>query len=573
VGVVAIPRPQAEPTSVTRPVSHERAGAVEVLAVAGLTLLVLGITALPYLYGYLIAGADRVFMGIVMNVPDTAQYFSWARESQHSILIENKLTPEHGAAVFFNLFWLVVGRLAATLGLGIAETTQLVRPLAGAVYIGAIYWFVGLVTRTRLQRWTAFLVAALGGGLGWLLVVGKQFSGVLSAPLDLYVTEPNTFLSVLAFPHQAMAGGLQVVIFGLAALAFERKCGRRALAAGLLALALGVQHGYDLLIVYAVVGVTGLLLVLRDGGWLRMIWLGALVCVPAMPAALYLFALTRISPIWQGVLAQYGNAGVYTPSPLHLLVLMGLPLLVVLGGVALLIARRAQLRGWFERAPARELLVWAWLIVGCGLLYIPTDFQIKMLAGWQVPVALAATWLLLERMVPALARRSHFGPQPRLAQVVAFLFVALVLPVNVYLLSWRFVDLGRRDYPYFLQTNEVAALHWLESNSAPQDVVLSSMTLGQYVPAVAGNNAFLAHWAQTLDFYTKGRLVNSVFDARTSDADRKAILDQYGVNYVLHGDPERALGDYDPVNSDYLERVDVSGRVSVYRVEHAARQP
>ena len=30
------------------------------------------------------------------------------------------------------------------------------------------------------------------------MVVAKQFSGVLSAPLDLYVTEPNTFLSVLA---------------------------------------------------------------------------------------------------------------------------------------------------------------------------------------------------------------------------------------------------------------------------------------------------------------------------------------------------------------------------------------
>src|ERR1700736_5899970 len=146
MGVVTVPRPRALPTAVSR----GRGGAVEAVVVTGLTLGVLVVTALPYLYGYLVAGADRVFMCIVMNVPDTAQYFSWARESQHALLIENKLTPEHGDAVYFNLFWLVVGRLAAMLGLGIAETTQVVRPLAGAVYIGAIYWFVGLVTRTRL---------------------------------------------------------------------------------------------------------------------------------------------------------------------------------------------------------------------------------------------------------------------------------------------------------------------------------------------------------------------------------------------------------------------------------------
>ena len=50
-----------------------------------------------------------------------------------------------------------------------------------------------------------------------------------------------------------------------------------------------------------------------------------------MPAALYLAYLTSQSPIWRGVLAQYGNAGVYTPTPPHLLILMGIPLLSTAG--------------------------------------------------------------------------------------------------------------------------------------------------------------------------------------------------------------------------------------------------
>ena len=55
---------------------------------------------------------------------------------------------------------------------------------------------------------------------------------------------------------------------------------------------------------------------------------------------------------------------------------------------------------------------------------------------------------------------------------------------------------------------------WLDENSRPEDVVLSSLTIGQYVPSVAGNSAFLAHWAQTLDFFEKRRLVGEFFAGR-----------------------------------------------------------
>jgi hypothetical protein len=525
------------------------------------------VTTLPYLYGYLVAGVDRVFMGIVMNVPDTAQYFSWARESQRAILIENKLTPESGDAVYFNLFWLVIGRLASWFSLSISVTTQIARLVVGAAYIVAIYWFLRLVTRSTLERWSAVLVAVLGGGLGWLLVVGKQLSGTLAAPLDLYITEPNTWLTVMAFPHQAIAGAFQVVILGMAALAFERASVRLALIAGVLGLLLGVQHGYDLLIVYAVVGTVGALLVLRDHSWRRTIGLGVLICAPSMPAALYLAYLTRVSPIWRGVLAQYGNAGVFTPSLPNLFVLMGVPLILAAAGLPWAVVHRTQVRAWFERASAREILVWAWLVVGLALLYIPTDFQVKMLACWQVPVAFAATRVLLApgaRMLQSRGMR-----HPHLPHVLVIAFVLSVIPVSLYLVSWRIFDLGRRDYPYFLKPDEVAATHWLDTHASRSDVVLSSLTIGQYVPELTGDRAFLAHWAETLDFYGKRGLVNEFFDAGTSDTARQAILQSWDVQYVLYSEEEHALGAYDPERSPYLTPVFSSPGATVYRTQVA----
>lgn len=522
---------------------------------------VMVVTTIPYLYGYRSTPAGKQFMGILLNVPDTAQYLSWARESSQRLLIENKLTSEHGPAVFFNPFWLVVGRLAVLLRLSFAEALQVVRPVTGAIYLVAAFWFIALVTGDRTERWVSFLVVTLGGGLGWLEVVLKAVTRKAPAPLDLYVYEPNTLLSVLAFPLQAMADGLLVLILGLVALAFERKSARLAILVGFLSLILGFAHGYDLVITYAVTGTVALALAIRDRDLLRPVRLAVIVGVISCPAAFYVFLLSRLSPIWQGVLAQYGNAGVFTPSPAHLLILMGVPLI-------LLVVTPGE-RPDLQKARAREILLASWLVVGFALLYIPTNFQIKMLGGWQVPVGILATRATLTRAVPGVKgffKRHGWRPLIRPELVVGCLLIAAVVTTNLYLYAWRFVDLGRHEAPYYLSRGEVDALHWLEASSNPSDVVLSSLTIGEYVPSVSGNNAFLAHWAMTLDYFGKRRLVGEFFNGGGSDAARRAIVDRYNVRYVYYGPAERALGSYNPDTSPWLTKVFSNGGVSVYRI-------
>lgn len=530
----------------------------EMLIFLGVVAGVMVVTTVPYAYGYFSSPPDRQFMGILLNVPDTAQYLSWARESSWAVLIGNKLTPESGEPVFMNLFWLVVGRLAKALGLGLAETVQLVRPLSGVVYLGAIYWFVALVEEDRLRRLTAFLVISLGGGLGWLLVVGKQFTGELSSPLDVYVTEANTFLTVLAFPHQAMASGILALILCSSALALERRSFGLAVVAGVLGLALGLQHGYDLLVVYGVLGAATVALAVQTKCWLRILAICAVVGVLSAPAALYLAYISYASPIWRGVLSQYGNAGVYTPEPVHLLVLMGLPLLLIM-------ATRPERAGSGPYS-ARELVLGSWLVVGFLLLYIPTDFQIKMLAGWQIPVGIVATRIMFTHFAPTV-RALLAGTRWRPDVALSLALVLAVLPVNAYLLAWRFVDLSRHDYPYYLHQDELAAMRWLETNSSPTDVVLSSMTIGQYIPSVSGNTAFLAHWAQTLEFFEKREMVTRFFDAGTTERDRHDVVERFGVRYVFHGRQERALGSYIPDNDARFRKVFSDRSTSIYRIE------
>ena len=215
-----------------------------------------------------------------------------------------------------------------------------------------------------------------------------------------------------------------------------------------------------------------------------------------------------------------------------------------------------------------NLFVMGWFVAGAVLNYVPTDFQIHMLNSWQIPMAVLAAKGVHEFILPAIVKRwPQTGAWP--VRWVPLLLVIAVLPTNLYLWSWRFVDLARHDYPYFLHQDDVAAMQWLRDNASPEETVLCSQTIGQYVPAVSGNIAFLAHWAQTVDYYDKEERVARFFDRATSSQERAETARDSGVDYVLHGAPERALGDYDPADADWLVQVLSLPHTSVYRVDSA----
>jgi hypothetical protein len=155
-----------------------------------------------------------------------------------------------------------------------------------------------------------------------------------------------------------------------------------------------------------------------------------------------------------------------------------------------------------------------------------------MISSWQVPVAILAVIGLFDYLIPALSR---WLKNISLASAAAPVFILLVLPTNLYLLAWRFVDLRRYDYPYFLYRDEVEAMEWLEDNTQPDSVILSAYDPGQYIPGISGRRAFLAHWAQTLDFYEKQEMVAEVFARDVDDQRRREILQKYSVDYIMSG--------------------------------------
>jgi hypothetical protein len=535
---------------------------------AGLALGLIVVSSLPYLYGYLASPADRQFMGLVYGVHDYAQYMSWARESGERLLVENKLTAEQSPPAFFNLYWWLVGRAARLSGLDFLAVNQLGRLLSILLFVLAAGAFCAAVFDEPARRRFALLLTALSAGFGWGLAALKPLLGELPLPLLVHNSLGNTFFSAMVAPHHLFAAAVLAGLFWLVLRGYQHGSIWRLALAGLLALVLGLAHTYDLVLAYAVVACFGLLMTLRDG--LRWRWLSGLALFYALsaPAPLYWALLSVSRPDWREVLAQFRNLGVFTPDPLQLIVLLGpmLPLaLLTYRGLVPLAERTAT-----------DLLLYTWLGLNLLLIYLPLNFQIMLLNGSQLVLAVLATRGLFDHVLPWVRRAAEQARWPGAATVrpallggarlLPVLLVLLMLPTNLYLLAWRCLDLGRGAYPYYLAHDDLAALGWLEQRVEPADVVLSSLEVGHFVPGRTGAHAFLAHGANTLDFNRKRNLVERFYSTSMSDAERRELLARYRVSYIFLGPAERRLGQFQPDQAEYLRPAFVSPLTSVYRV-------
>ncbi|NLE45706.1 MAG: hypothetical protein GX620_13370 [Chloroflexi bacterium] len=528
--------------------------------------VVLVFTSLPYLYGYLSSPTDKQYMGLMLNVPDHGQYLSWWRSFQSTFLVRNKLTPEANEPLFFNLLWWTLAQVSKWTGLGYAAVYQAFRWVAGGSFLWAAYRLIAQFVPEAPRRRVTFLLLSFSSGLGWVLVVLKYTltGGELLFPLDVFIAEGNSFLCILGYPHFAFAITFIALAFEFAWRGWREERTWPMVWSGVVSFLLGWMHAYDLLLIYVIIGAFALSIWVRDRvfPW-RLFWGGVIIAVLSCSGAVYSVILTTVDPLWEEVLAQFANAGVYTPTPPHLVILFGFPL--ILAAIAWI--GMAVRRHWSDE----RLFVMGWFAAGAVLIYIPTDYQIHMLNSWQIPMVILATGGLYDVIIPAISKigvgiRGLGLNRQRVSQLVIVTFLLAVIPTNLYLWVWRFVDLARHDHPYFLYRDEVAALDWLRENTSADDVVLSSITIGQYVPALSANTAFLAHWAQTVDFYDKSERVESFFDTTVSDDARVETLRTFGVAYVFHGPAERALGGYDPGQSSLFREVYSSPAVRLYAV-------
>jgi hypothetical protein len=442
-------------------------------------------------------------------------------------------TAAGSADAFLFTFHLALGHLARITGLSLTTVYQAARILGGWALLVTVYAVIARAFDALIDRHRAWVFVALTSGLGWI--------GVNAT--DVTIPESNTFFSIVANAHFALAAALMLIIF-----VAVMDAGRRAwLPAALASLGLAILQPFAPIAVFAALG---LFLVLRwrrpssPAGAIpaahrtRQAIIAVVAGLSIAPLMIYFYLVTQGDPILQGWSAQN-----LTPSPPLNEYLLGYGLMWVLalpGG-----------RWALQRGRDVDLLLVAWAISSAVLLYAPFPLQRRFSLGLHIPIVLLALMGLMQTVVPRL----RGGIRQWLPRAV----LLLSLPSTVLLLvATSSAALRPPDARLFFSANESAAFDWLRHNVPRDAVVLAAPETGLFIPAWAGARVVYGHPLETVDAVrTKSR----VEDFFTGTIDREGVIRNYGVDYIFFGPRERKLGTPD---RDW-QTVFTSGDVIVYR--------
>ncbi|NDJ62467.1 MAG: hypothetical protein GYB67_15170 [Chloroflexi bacterium] len=511
------------------------------------TLLILALTTLPYLIGWGSQGEDWRFSGLVFGVEDGNSYLGKLRLgmrgfSEFSLFYTSE---PHDSAPLLLLYLLpgqIAGQFVAADDPASPETLMLtfhlLRVIGAALLIFTIYRFIAAFVAAPGVRFTALILATLGGGVGWLLALTGQGDLLGSLPPDVFIPEGFTFLILLGLPHLAI--GRAALLGGLLALiaAADRRSPRAwlpyALLAGVLWLIVGIAVPFYLAIIYAILGAWGLAAWARAGRFRAfpqgfpwgLFWR----CVVAAALTLPMFAYHALIFTTNPAFAVWSAQNLlFSPHPLQYVLAYAL-----IGGLALVGGRWA----WRQANRAgglRMALLIGWPLIVPILVYLPINVQRRLAEAVLIPLAILAA-VGLRMIARRWLRRGAL--------------IAAVL-TSIFLLFGFMLAAATPSRPLFRSTAERAALAWLDAQAAPDAVVLSSARQGNALPAYTNLRTYMGHGPETLfwpqktatleAFYRGGLTPDARADLLAPSCAASEPLCPDPINYVLYGPLERAL--------------------------------
>jgi hypothetical protein len=459
-----------------------------------------------------------------------------------------------------------LGKLAAPPGIHeqLVALYHLFRLAAGVLAILATYDFlVFFLSGSRARRF-GLALATLGGGLGWVLVLGGQDDWLGSLPLDFYSPESFGFLGLFGFPHLSMAraGLLWALLIYLRSVSdVGRPVSLRTQALKLSGLWFfsGLMQPLVMLVIGAVIGLhlAGLAVWIlwrrRHEGtadWTRWWFLAKLALLSGiLPGLLVLY---NVWALWRDPFMAAWTAQniIKSPHPAHYLVAYGLLLpFAWVGGRRLL--RHSPWTGW---------LLAGWLLALPLLSYAPVNLQRRLPEG----IWVALVTLSMAAIGGSTPENTSQKAYRRLLPTAALF---LTFPSTLFLLLGGLMTARQVDLPVFRPSDEVAVFEALREDALTDQVVLAAYETGNALPAWAPLRVVIGHGPESVYLAELRPQVAAFYSQDASETFRLEFLRRFDMRYVFWGPAERLLGGWDPNQVGYLRSVFQAGDYSLFEVD------
>ena len=494
------------------PTSSKRNRTIKRIISSVLIILVLSI---PYVIAFSNQNENWQFSGFMLFIEDGNSYLGKMRlGGSNDFNFHLFYTSEaHQGVSLTYLFYILTGWLIEKF---IPEThpnyTQglilgyhALRILADLFYLTILWRFIRLYVYSNITRYTAFIFATLGGGIGWLFLFSGQqewMGGGLGLPPEFYIPEGFSTIVLFGLPHLAIARGSLLLGFLLLfkALKSDKYWIRYSILAGLSWIVVVLCVPFYFAVISALLGVWGCLIWLQKKVFPRQFTLVSVVAYSIIiPVFIYVFVTYNLNPafrIWSEQVV------LLSASPLGYLV--GYCLLI---GLTIPAYRWAWKKG---RTHIRYLLLVGWIVIVPILVYLPLNVQRRLAEGVIVPLAILAAYGV-ERI--ANGRRWII--------VTAWFVLSLS---SIFFLAGSILNSLTLQPLVYLPTAQINAMNWLNQNAPVNAVVLSSENTGSYIPAWTHLRVYVGHTVETLDWYRKLDVVEAFYTGALDPEQSASLL-------------------------------------------------
>jgi hypothetical protein len=512
--------------------------------------VLLSLTSIPYLIGYFRQGVDWRFTGFILGVEDgnsyiakmlSGTYGNWLFKSPYSVM------PQQGVLAF--LPYILIGKLAYPPEIHdqLVVLFQIFRWVSGGLLIWSVYQFVGFFLIDRKLKKFAVMVIVAGGGLGWLgwmLLPGK---GAWNLPLEVYSPEAFGFLSLLGLPHLAAARAF--LLFGF--IYFLRSCEneswlRPAVLGGVCWFVVGFFQPLTIAVGYGILACNVLIFFAstKENKWsstLGIIKKTALLVAISSPWVIYnLFFFSADSYLK----AWYAQNIISSPPIQDYLWSYGLFLVASIPAIRLILKSNDQ----------RGLLLIAWLLCAALLAYFPYNVQRRFIEG--IWIALV---LLLFQSFNSIRQKQVIWSYRLILSTTAAAPLLVLLVVTQGVLTTA--------APVYRPAKEVAMFDSISIIVKPNDIVLASYETGNAIPAWAPVFVLAGHGPESAHLKEVLPEVLAFFSGDKEMTWQKGFLSRNGVDYIIAGPNEKALGAWDKMYAGMFMKVYDQGEYQVYKVE------
>ena len=514
-----------------------------VLLFAGVIML---ITSIPYLIGYVTENESWYFTGFVFAVEDGNSYIAkmlsgttgkWLFKTPYSAIEQN------GVIAF--LPYILLGKLAG----GNAIHEQLValfhafRILGGILYVLAGYDFISIFVKTKKWRWWALVVYTLGGGGGWVLALSGNKNLLNSLPLDFISPESFGFLGLLGMPH--LAAGRAFLLWGLA----NYLEGRSGYLSGLYFLILGILQPIYVGIAWVVISghlfttylKKRLLRESRDGNYFlearEDINNFIKILLVSGPFIIY----TAIAFVSDPFLQSWNKQNLL-PSPhfFHYLIAYGIYLpLAIIGMVKI-----------SRHITRNTMLLAGWMIIFPALINLPFSVQRRLAEG---------IWIVVTIGMVVFFENSDRVPK------ILYSVLCLAFPSTLFILAGSVLAVSLPQKPLYRPRYEVDMYKNLADLAEFDSVVLASYEIGNNLPAWVPVRVVLGHGPETAYGEKTKYDVNEFYEEDTKDLIRDQILDKYQVDFVIGDAFNIEQSGWDPGTYQKLDLLFANDEYAIYQ--------